>query len=318
MEMKRALVCGAGGFVGTHLVRYLKSKGYWVRGADLKYPKWSKTDADEFFECDLRIYSNCLLATIGIDEVYNLAADMGGMGFISKNNSAILCNNSLINIYTLTASADNNVSRYFFSSSVCVYPTNKLATTNPKPLKEDDVVPALPQKGYGWEKLLHEIRSSYFYKEFGLETRIARFHNTYGTEGEYEGGREKAPAALCRKAILAKDGGELEVWGDGKATRVFTYVDDTVEGIYRLMQSDYHKPVNIGNERQVSIDNLAKLVIKISGKDLKIKHVEGPEGVRGRLFDNSLARKELHWKAKIPLEKGIKKTYLWIEKQING
>jgi len=317
--MAKAVVLGGGGFIGTHMVRYLKKKGYWVKVVDIKTPKWSSSDADDFHILDLRSYQNCLEATRSMDEVYNLAADMGGMGFITTQNCRILHNNSLINANTIKASQRNDVRRYFFSSSVCVYPIDKLATVDPKPLKEEDACPANPQEGYGWEKLIHEIRCLYYFKEHWLETRVARFHNTYGPEGEYEGGREKAPAALCRKAILAPDGGEIEVWGDGKTTRTFTYVDDLVEGIYRLTQSNYRAlPVNLGNERQISIEDLTKLIIKISGKDLKIKYVKGPQGVRGRAFDNSLARKELRWTAKTPLEVGMKKTYKWIKKQINA
>lgn len=312
--MKKIAVLGGGGFIGTHLIRYLKKKGYWVRGADLKSPKWSRSPADEFIITDLRRFDCCLIATNGIDEVYNLAADMGGMGFITSHNRQILNNNSLINIYTIEASLANNVKKYFFSSSACVYPMFLQDKVDSPPLKELDVFPALPQKGYGWEKLIHEIRCHY-YQQYGLQTRIARFHNTYGPEGEYQGGREKAPAALCRKAILADK--ELEVWGDGKQTRSFMYIDDCVEGIYRLMQSDWHEPLNIGSDEMISINDLAKMVIKISGKKLKIKYVEGPQGVRGRNSDNSLCKKVLKWQPKIPVKVGIKKTYRWIEKQLS-
>lgn len=316
--MKKAVCLGAGGFIGHHLVKYLKKKGYWVRGVDLKFPQWSESEADEFRLIDLRYGGTCKIATEEVDEVYNLAADMGGMGFITTNNCRILRNNSLINIHTIEASRYNRVKRYFFSSSVCVYPIDKLSTIDPKPLTEKDAFPANPQEGYGWEKLVHEKRCKYYFEEYGLETRVARFHNTYGPEGEYKGGREKAPAALCRKVVMAKDGEAIEVWGDGKTTRTFTYIDDLVEGIYRLTQSKFPGPFNLGNEQQVSIEDLAKLIIKISGKNLKIKYVEGPQGVRGRAFDNALAKRCLKWEAAIPLEVGIRSTYRWIEKQING
>lgn len=315
MKKSRVLVTGAGGFIGHHLVRYLKKKRYWVRGADLKRPKWSPTEADQFCIADLRKFDQCLYATLGVDEVYNLAADMGGMGFISSNNCDILHNNSLINIYTIEASRRNGVKKYFFSSSACIYPTYRQGEIDSKPLSEDMAMPAAPQKGYGWEKLLHEIRCWYYQKERGLETRIARFHNTYGPEGEYEGGREKAPAALCRKVAFAEDGGSIDVWGDGKATRTYTYIDDCVEGIYRLMQSDYREPLNLGRDRIVSVDELAQLIIDISGKKLKIRHIDGPQGVRGRNSDNSLCKNVLDWEPTIPIETGIVATYQWIKKQ---
>ncbi len=314
----KAVVLGGGGFIGTHLVKYLKKKGYWVRGVDLKFPQWSESKANEFRLIDLRYDKACEIATEGVDEVYNLAADMGGMGFITTQNCLILKNNSLINVNTIEASRKNNIKKYFFSSSVCIYPIDKLATEHPEPLTEKNAMPANPQEGYGWEKLVHEIRCKYYLREHGLQTRVARFHNTYGPDGEYKGGREKAPAALCRKVIEAKDGEEVEVWGDGKTTRTFTYVDDLVEGIYKLTQSDFPGPVNLGNERQISIEDFVKLIIKISGKNLKIKYVDGPQGVRGRAFDNSLAQKELQFTAKTPLEVGIAETYKWIEKQINA
>jgi GDP-D-mannose 3', 5'-epimerase len=315
--MKRILVCGAGGFIGSHLVKFLKEKGYWVRGVDLKYPKWSKSPADEFLKMDLRYWGNCLKATKDIDEVYNLAADMGGMGFIMGNSARILHNNSLINIYTLEASRINKVKKYFFSSSVCVYPVHRLQDINPPLLKEEDALPAFPQEGYGWEKLIHEIRCQYYYEEYGLETRIARFQNCYGPEGEYEGGREKAPAALCRKVILAKDGEDIEVWGDGKQTRSFMYINDNLEGIYTLMNSDVREPVNLGKNEHISINDFAKMIIKISGKKLGIKHIEGPQGIRGRNFDDTKAKELLKWTEKVPLEVGMKETYKWIKKQIN-
>jgi len=316
--MKRIVVLGAGGFIGSHLVKFLKEKGEWVRGVDLKYPKWSKSPADEFWEMDLRYEGNCLEATKDIDEVYNLAADMGGMGFIIGNSSQIIHNNSLVNINTLEASRKNKVKRYFFSSSVCVYPVHRLKDINPGLLKEEDAYPANPQEGYGWEKLFHEIRCRYLWEEYGFETRVARFQNCYGPEGTYEGGREKVPAALCRKVILAKDGTDIEIWGDGEQTRSFMYVDDCLEGVYSLMNSDVREPVNLGRNKNISINDFAKMVIGISGKTLKIRHIEGPQGIRGRNFDDSKAKKLLNWQEKVPLEVGIERVYRWLEKQLSS
>jgi len=313
---KKALVTGAGGFIGTHLVRYLKEKGYWVKGADLKNPSWSKSAADNFYLCDLREKEHCLKACYGVDEVYDLAADMGGMGFITGNSASNLYNNTLINTYMIEAARIRKVKRYFFSSSVCVYPVDRLSIADPKPMNEEDAFPANPQKGYGWQKLTHEMRCLYYGKEMGLETRIARFQNTYGPEGTYDGGREKAPAALCRKTIMAKEGGEIEVWGDGNATREFTYISDLVDGIYKLMQSDSKGPVILGTEEQISINDFADLIIGISGKDLGIKNVEGPEGVKGRNFSHEKAKKYMDWEAKVPLKEGITNTYRWIKKQM--
>lgn len=313
--MNKAVVCGAGGFIGSHLIKYLKEKGYWVRGVDLYWPKWSDSKADEFMLLDLRHADSCRLALNGADEVYNLAADMGGMGFIGKYNYKILRNNSLININTLETCKRLGIRKYFFSSSACAYPMDRLEKIDAKPIKEEEVLPANPQGGYGWEKLIHEFRCKYLSGEHGFQTRVARFFNTYGPEGTYEGERAKAPAALCRKVIEAED--EIEVWGDGKTTRCFTYIDDTVEGVYRLMQSGCNEPVHIGNPDMVSIEDLVKLIIEISGKDLKIKYVDGPQGVRGRRPDNTKIQEVLEWQPSIPLRLGMKKTYKWIERQLN-
>ncbi len=315
---KRVLVTGAGGFIGHHLVTYLKDKGYWVRGVDIKYPEYRKTDADEFEILDLRRWDNCLQATRGIEEVYGLAADMGGMGFISSNHSVILRNNSLINTHTLEASRINGIKRYFYTSSACVYPEFKQTKAKVVPLKEDDAYPALPQDAYGWEKLVMERLCTHYKQDFGIETRIVRFHNIFGPHGTWEGGREKAPAAMCRKVAFAKLSGnyEIEVWGDGKQTRSFCYIDDCVEGIHRLMRSDYDQPLNLGQDRLISINDLARLVAKIAGIKITIKHIEGPQGVRGRNSDNTRLKKVLKWEPKISLEQGLAETYKWIEEQV--
>ena len=317
-NQKKVLVTGAGGFIGHHLVRFLKEKGYWVRGVDTKYPEYSpKNEADEFLLLDLRFPKNCLKATKGIDEVYALAANMGGIGFISFHNSDVLYDNVCINANTAEAAKQNKVKRLFYSSSACVYPTYKQEKTNLVALKEDDAYPADPDNEYGWEKLFSER----LYKSYGefYEVRIARFHNIFGPEGTYEGGREKAPAAICRKISLVKNGGTIEVWGDGEQTRSFCLVDDCIEGVYKLMQSDFKKPLNIGSDRLVSINEMADIVAKISGKKIEKKHeLDKPQGVRGRNSDNSLCKKVLNWEPKISLEKGLEKTYKWIEKQNEG
>jgi len=315
---EKVLVTGAGGFIGHHLVTYLRKKGFWVRGVDLKYPEYTDIDADEFEILDLRRWDNCLQATRGVDEVYALAADMGGMGFISFHHAEILRNNSLINIHTLEAARLNGVKRYFYTSSACVYPEYKQVKTNVVPLKEEDAYPAQPQDAYGWEKLIIERLCHHYREDYRLETRIVRFHNIFGPLGSWEGGREKAPAAMCRKVATVKLTGnhEIEVWGDGKQTRSFCYIDDCVEGIYRLMRSSFHEPLNLGQDRLISINELAKMVAKIAGIKIKIKHVEGPQGVRGRNSDNSKLRKVLKWEPKISLEDGLAKTYSWIEDQV--
>jgi GDP-D-mannose 3', 5'-epimerase len=312
----RTLVTGAGGFIGDHLVSYLKDQGHWVRGVDLKRPEFSDTRADEFMLLDLRRWEACLEATRGVDHVYAIAADMGGMGFISANHATILRNNALIDIHTLDAAREQGVHRVLFTSSACVYPEHLQLRTDVDGLREEDAFPAAPQDAYGWEKLLGELLYGYYPTEFDLETRIVRFHNIYGPRGTFEGGREKSPAALCRKIALAEDDTSIELWGDGEQTRSFCHIDDCVDGLYRLMHSDYNQPLNLGTERMVTINELAGIIMQIAGKSLSIEHVEGPQGVRGRNSDNSRLRQILGWEPTIDLEEGLSETYRWIEKQL--
>lgn len=317
--MRRVLVTGAGGFIGSHLVTYLKDRGYWVRGVDLKLPEFGETTADEFLLLDLRLAESCLEATRDVEDVYALAADMGGMGFISHNHGTILRNNALIDLHTFDAARENGVSRYLYTSSACIYPEHLQTETQIAGLREDDAFPAEPQDAYGWEKILGELINRYGGEEWGIDTRTVRFHNIFGPNGTYQGGREKSPAAMCRKVAAASPGGSIEVWGDGEQTRSFCYIDDCVEGIYRLMESGYRLPLNLGTDRMVTINELAQIVIGISGKpDISLEHVDGPQGVRGRNSDNTRLLEILGWEPTVTLEDGLAETYRWIEKQMAG
>ncbi|MCU0241523.1 MAG: NAD-dependent epimerase/dehydratase family protein [Vicinamibacteria bacterium] len=316
----KILVTGAGGFIGHHLVAFLKQQGYWVRGVDLKHPEYNPTDADEFEALDLRRWDACLQAVRGVDQVYALAADMGGMGFISTNHAPILHNNSLINIHTIEAARVHGVQRYLYTSSACIYPDYKQTEAQVTPLKEEDAYPAQPEDAYGWEKLISERLCIHYRKDYGLDTRIVRFHNIFGPYGTWEGGREKAPAAICRKVAIAKltNRHEIDIWGDGEQTRSFCYIDDCVAGLYRLMQSDYSEPLNLGQDRLISINQLVDIVAGIAGLKVVKKHVPGPQGVRGRNSDNTRLREVLNWEPQISLDEGLARTYAWIEKQVRN
>jgi nucleoside-diphosphate-sugar epimerase len=301
------------------MTRYLKSLGYWVRGVDIKPPEYEPSAANEFMLLDLRELANCLQATYGVDEVYQLAADMGGIGYITSVHADVSRNNVLMNAHMLESSAQNGVSRYFFSSSACIYPLYRQDSADVVPLKEEDAYPADPEKGYGWEKLYAEKMCEYFNEERALATRVARFHNIYGPLGTYDGGREKAPAAICRKVALAQDGDAVEVWGDGQQTRSFTYVDDCVEGIYRIMQSDCAQPLNLGSDQRVTLDELVDLVAKTAGKTIHKRYDSSkPQGVRGRNSDNSRLREIVGWEPRVSLEEGLERTYTWIDTQVNA
>ena len=320
MSGEKVLVTGAGGFIGHHLVTFLKVQGYWVRGVDIKRPEYKPTAADEFEVLDLRRWENCLRATRGVEEVYAVAADMGGMGFISAHHAQILHNNLLINTHSLDAARENGVRRYLFTSSACVYPEYRQMEAEVTPLKEEDAYPAQPQDAYGWEKLVAERLCKHYREEYGLDTRVVRFHNIFGPLGTWSGGREKAPAAICRKVAVAKLTGnpQVDIWGDGEQTRSFCYIDDCVTGIHRLMRSDYGEPLNLGQDRLISINELADMVARIAGARINKRHIPGPQGVRGRNSDNTRLRQVLGWQPEVSLEEGLARTYTWIEAQVRS
>jgi len=299
------------------MVKFLKANGYWVRGVDIDAPEFEDTEADEFQLIDLREFDGCRMATREVEEVYQLAADMGGIGYITEFRADVARNNVLINAHMLEASRENQVSRYFFSSSACIYPMYRQESPDVAPLKEEDALPAEPEEGYGWEKLYAEKLCQYYLEEGKLRTRVARFHNIYGPYGTFEGGREKAPAAICRKLALARDGDEVEVWGDGRQTRSFMYVDDCVEGIYRILHSEHPDPLNLGRDDLISVDDLVDLIAHIAGKTIRKRHqMNAPQGVRGRNSDNSRLREVLDWEPTIPLEVGLERTYRWISSEL--
>ena len=340
--MKTALVLGAGGFIGSHLVKRLKLEGFWVRGVDLKHPEFEPTEADDFQIYDLRDPKNVEAVmrlegydghplpvaydkhpfsdNLVFDEVYQLAADMGGAGYIftGENDANVMHNSAMINLNVAEWAVKHKVKRVFYSSSACMYPEhNQLDPNNPN-CEESSAYPANPDSEYGWEKLFSERMFLAFARNYGLQVRIARFHNIFGPQGTWKGGKEKAPAAMCRKVAETPDGGEIEVWGDGSQTRSFLYVDECIEGIRRLIRSDFEGPVNIGSEEIITINDLAKMAIYISGKNITIKNIEGPTGVRGRNSDNKLIQEKLGWAPDYPLIIGLERTYNWINKQVNG
>lgn len=315
--MKKILVCGAGGFIGGHLVNRLKEEGFWVRGVDLKENEYGNNNADEFILGDLRDPETAKKVVEGIEEVYQLAADMGGAGYIftGEHDADVMNNSALCNLNVLGASQKEGVKKIFYSSSACMYPEyNQMDPNNPK-CSEDSAYPAAPDSEYGWEKLFSERLYLSYQRNYGIEVRIARFHNIFGPQGTWTGGKEKAPAAMCRKVVEAKDGSHIEVWGDGKQTRSFLYIDECIEAVIRLMNSNFTGPVNIGSEEMISINDFAKMAIDISGKNLIIKNIEGPTGVRGRNSDNKLLYEKLNWQPSLSLKEGMEKTYKWIEIQ---
>ena len=317
-QQPTVLVTGAGGFIGHHLTRYLVDKGHSVRGVDVKPPEYEPSPVDEFHILDLRRWESCLEATTGIDHVYHLAANMGGIGFIEANKAVIVHDNTLINTHMLEAARHNGASRFLYTSSACIYPGYLQGSPEVTPLKESDAYPADAEDGYGWEKLMAERLCRHYHEDYGLATYSVRFHNIFGPLGTYDGGREKSPAAICRKVALAADGDEIEVWGDGQQTRSYCYVSDCVEGIYRLMHSDHHEPINLGQDRMVTVDELVDMVATVAGKTIKKRHdLTKPQGVRGRNADLTLMRSVLGWEPRVSLEQGLAATYSWIKEQLD-
>ncbi len=316
-EPTKVLVTGAGGFIGHHLSKYLVKRGYYVRGVDIKEPEYEPSAANEFQLLDLSVADNCLQATEGMDQVYGLAANMGGIGFIENNKAVIVRDNTFIYLHTIEAARINGVKRYLYTSSACIYPGYKQNETDITPLREIDAYPADAEDGYGWEKLYMERVCRHYTEDFGLDTRVVRFHNIFGPLGTYDGGREKSPAAICRKIALAADGDDIEVWGDGEQTRSYCYIDDCVEGIYRLMESDHREPINLGQDRMISINELVDIVSKIAGKRIGKRYdLTKPQGVRGRNSDNTRLREVLKWEPTISLEEGLNTTYHWIASEL--
>jgi GDP-D-mannose 3',5'-epimerase len=317
--MKTVLVCGGGGFIGSHLVKRLKREGCWVRSVDLKYPEYAPTEADDFIIGDLADIATCRTAVDRrFDEVYQLAADMGGAGYIftGEHDANIMHNSAMINLNMLDVCAKRNIKRVFYSSSACIYPEHNQMDPNNPNCAEDSAYPANPDSEYGWEKLFSERLYLAYHRNHGMEVRIARFHNIFGEEGTWVGGREKAPAAICRKVAEVEDGGQIEIWGDGEQTRTFLYIDECLDGVLTLTRSEWTGPVNIGSEEMVTINQLAALAARIADKRITIRHVPGPLGVRGRRSDNQLIEKKLKWKPSRPLEEGMRRTYAWIEEQV--
>ncbi|MEZ5818893.1 MAG: NAD-dependent epimerase/dehydratase family protein [Hyphomicrobiaceae bacterium] len=317
--MKKALVCGAGGFIGSHLVKRLKREGFWVRGVDMKYPRFSETEADDFIQGDLRDMSVCReVVDTRFDEVYQLAADMGGAGYIftGENDADVMHNSAQINLNMLEACRRRNSWRIFYSSSACIYPEYRQTDPNNPGLAETDAYPAGPDSEYGWEKLFSERLYMAYARNHGFDVRIARYHNIFGPEGAWNDGKEKAPAAICRKVAMADDGGEVEIWGDGNQTRSFLYIDECLEGSLRLMRQSWQGPVNIGSDEMVSINGLADMAASIAGKKITKRHIAGPLGVRGRNSDNKLIAEKLGWRPSQPLRDGLARTYAWIAQQV--
>ena len=319
VSQKKALVCGAGGFIGAHMVKKLKGEGFWVRGVDLKKPEFGETKADDFVIGDLRDPVLCnRIADQPFDEVYQFAADMGGAGFVftGENDAAIMHNSGMINLNMLEAGRKAKIGRIFYSSSACIYPEyNQLDPDNPN-CAEDSAYPAAPDSDYGWEKLFSERLYMAYARNYGMNVHVARYHNIFGDEGTWTGGREKSPAALCRKIAMTPDGGEIEIWGDGKQTRSFLYIDECVEGTQKLLRSDVPGPLNIGSQEMVTINHLAEIIMEIAGKKVALKHIPGPLGVRGRNSDNRLIKEKLGWAPSQPLKKGLEVTYKWIAVQV--